>query len=87
MKFAMIVNVYDASYFVARNYLRQVVKGLLYLHSHGILHRDITLANLLLTRDMDVVSIIIPMDMLQILLTPSHTYTQLHSYVDTCIYL
>ena len=35
----------------------QVVEGLLYLHSHGILHRDLTLANLLLTKDMDVVSI------------------------------
>ncbi|ELU12783.1 hypothetical protein CAPTEDRAFT_221177 [Capitella teleta] len=37
----------------ARHYLGQVVKGLLYLQSHNILHRDLTLANLLLTRDMD----------------------------------
>jgi polo-like kinase 4 len=36
--------------------MSQVVTGLLYLHSHGILHRDLTLANLLLTRDMNVVS-------------------------------
>ena len=34
--------------------LSQVVSGLLYLHGHGIMHRDLTLANLLLTRDMRV---------------------------------
>lgn len=38
----------------ARKIMSQVVTGLLYLHSHGILHRDLTLANLLLTRDMNV---------------------------------
>ncbi|XP_013418582.1 serine/threonine-protein kinase PLK4 [Lingula anatina] len=38
----------------ARVFLRQIVQGMLYLHSHGILHRDLTLANLLLTKDMDV---------------------------------
>ena len=38
-----------------RHYMRKVVEGLLYLHSYGILHRDLTLANLLLTKDMDVV--------------------------------
>ena len=43
--------------FTARHYMRQVVGGLLYLHRHGILHRDLTLANLLLTKDMDVVSL------------------------------
>ena len=43
-------------YVTARHYMRQVVEGLLYLHSHGILHRDLTLANLLLTNDMEVVS-------------------------------
>lgn len=32
------------------------MEGMLYLHSHGILHRDLTLANLLLTRNMNVVS-------------------------------
>ena len=42
--------------FVARKIMCQVVNGLLYLHSHGILHRDLTLANLLLTKDMNVVS-------------------------------
>jgi serine/threonine protein kinase len=36
--------------------MRQIVGGLLYLHSHGILHRDLTLSNLLLTSQMDVVS-------------------------------
>ncbi|XP_071452732.1 serine/threonine-protein kinase PLK4 [Hetaerina americana] len=34
--------------------IRQVVEGLLYLHSHNILHRDMTLANLLLTKDMQI---------------------------------
>ena len=43
-------------YYLARKIMSQVVKGLLYLHSHGILHRDLTLANLLLTEDMNVVS-------------------------------
>ncbi|KAK4472859.1 hypothetical protein MN116_004071 [Schistosoma mekongi] len=38
----------------ARHYLRQLISGLLYLHSHNILHRDLTLANLLLTNDMKV---------------------------------
>ena len=36
--------------------MKQILEGMLYLHSYGILHRDLTLANLLLTRDMDVVS-------------------------------
>ena len=40
----------------ARRLMRQTVDGILYLHSHGILHRDLTLANLLLTKDMNVVS-------------------------------
>lgn len=39
---------------VARHYLKQLINGLLYLHSHNILHRDLTLANLLLTKDMKV---------------------------------
>ncbi|XP_023248429.1 serine/threonine-protein kinase PLK4 isoform X2 [Copidosoma floridanum] len=34
--------------------IQQVVQGLLYLHSHQILHRDMSLSNLLLTRDMQV---------------------------------
>lgn len=42
--------------FLARNITKQVVDGLAYLHSHGILHRDIKLSNLLLTETFDVVS-------------------------------
>ncbi|XP_055990497.1 serine/threonine-protein kinase PLK4 [Sorex fumeus] len=38
----------------ARLFMRQIIAGLLYLHSHGILHRDLTLSNLLLTRNMNV---------------------------------
>lgn len=38
----------------AGHIIRQVVQGLLYLHSHRILHRDMSLSNLLLTRDMQV---------------------------------
>jgi polo-like kinase 4 len=39
-----------------RHYLKQVVDGMIYLHSYGILHRDLTLSNLLLTKEMNVVS-------------------------------
>ncbi|EDW18870.1 uncharacterized protein Dmoj_GI13469 [Drosophila mojavensis] len=38
----------------ASSILRQVVDGLLYLHSHNIMHRDISLSNLLLSKDMHV---------------------------------
>ncbi|XP_036326217.1 serine/threonine-protein kinase PLK4-like isoform X2 [Rhagoletis pomonella] len=38
----------------AASILRQVVSGLLYLHSHQIMHRDISLSNLLLSKDMHV---------------------------------
>ncbi|XP_073996152.1 polo like kinase SAK [Rhodnius prolixus] len=34
--------------------MHQIVEGLLYLHSHNILHRDMTLANLLLTKEMRI---------------------------------
>ncbi|KAL1489274.1 hypothetical protein ABEB36_014204 [Hypothenemus hampei] len=34
--------------------MRQVVEGIRYLHFHNILHRDISLSNLLLTKDMQV---------------------------------
>lgn len=38
----------------AATVLKQVVDGLLYLHSHHILHRDMSLANLLLTKHMAI---------------------------------
>lgn len=38
--------------------MRQVVEGMRYLHSHNILHRDISLSNLLITKDMNIVSIL-----------------------------
>ncbi|XP_053399578.1 serine/threonine-protein kinase PLK4-like isoform X2 [Mercenaria mercenaria] len=38
----------------ARHFMKQILEGMLYLHSYGILHRDLTLANLLLSKDMDV---------------------------------
>ncbi|XP_006876163.1 PREDICTED: serine/threonine-protein kinase PLK4 isoform X2 [Chrysochloris asiatica] len=38
----------------ARLFMHQIITGMLYLHSHGILHRDLTLSNLLLTRNMNV---------------------------------
>ncbi|XP_039992372.1 serine/threonine-protein kinase PLK4 isoform X2 [Xiphias gladius] len=38
----------------ARHFMHQIVKGMLYLHTHGILHRDLTLSNLLLTGNMNI---------------------------------
>ncbi|XP_077396110.1 serine/threonine-protein kinase PLK4 [Festucalex cinctus] len=38
----------------ARQFMRQIVEGMLYLHAHGILHRDLTLPNLLLTNNMNI---------------------------------
>ena len=38
----------------ARHFLKQVVDGMIYLHSHSILHRDLTLSNLLLTKEMNI---------------------------------
>ncbi|KAK0043027.1 serine/threonine-protein kinase PLK4 [Biomphalaria pfeifferi] len=38
----------------ARRLMRQIVEGILYLHSHGILHRDLSLSNLLLNKEMNV---------------------------------
>eukprot|EP01083_Nonionella_stella_P277696 944116_1 len=34
-----------------RAYMQQLVKGLMYLHSHRIVHRDLKIPNLLLTKD------------------------------------
>ncbi|XP_062378518.1 serine/threonine-protein kinase PLK4 isoform X2 [Sardina pilchardus] len=38
----------------ARHFMQQIVRGLLYLHTHGILHRDLTLSNLLLSSSMNL---------------------------------
>ena len=38
-----------------REVMTQLLDGMLYLHSHNILHRDLSLANLLITRDMKIV--------------------------------
>uniref|UniRef100_A0A3Q2QH16 Serine/threonine-protein kinase PLK4 n=1 Tax=Fundulus heteroclitus TaxID=8078 RepID=A0A3Q2QH16_FUNHE len=38
----------------ARHFMHQIVKGMLYLHTHGILHRDLTLSNLLLTSNANI---------------------------------
>ena len=40
----------------ARHYIKQILGGMEYLHSHQILHRDLKLHNLLLTKDNNVVS-------------------------------
>lgn len=39
----------------ARKFMRQIVEGIMYLHSHGIVHRDLSLSNILLTKDMNLV--------------------------------
>lgn len=39
----------------ARNFIRQIVMGITYLHGKGIIHRDIKLSNILLQEDMTVV--------------------------------
>ena len=41
----------------AREVMSQLLEGMLYLHSHNILHRDLSLANLLLTKDMKIVEL------------------------------
>lgn len=38
----------------AADVFKQVVSGVLYLHSHNIIHRDLSLNNLLLTKDLNV---------------------------------
>ncbi|KAK2718347.1 hypothetical protein QYM36_005603 [Artemia franciscana] len=39
----------------AREIMHQVVEGFIYLHSQGILHRDLSLANLLITKGMKLI--------------------------------
>lgn len=39
-----------------RHYMHQIVSGLLYLQKHNVMHRDLTLSNLLLDEDYNVVS-------------------------------
>lgn len=43
----------------AREVMTQLCEGMLYLHSHNILHRDLSLANLLITRDMKIVMLVL----------------------------
>ncbi|KAL0969064.1 hypothetical protein UPYG_G00222210 [Umbra pygmaea] len=38
----------------ARHFMHQIVRGMLYLHTHGIMHRDLTLSNLLLSSNMNL---------------------------------
>ncbi|KAM9571193.1 serine/threonine-protein kinase PLK4-like isoform 3-T3 [Salvelinus alpinus] len=38
----------------ARHFMHQIVKGMLYLHTHGIMHRDLTLSNMLLSGSMNL---------------------------------
>jgi serine/threonine protein kinase len=44
-----------SSLFQARHYMKQILSGIEYLHSHQILHRDLKLHNLLLTKENNVV--------------------------------
>ena len=53
VNFRLFIIIY---YITAARIIKQVVQGLLYLHSYQILHRDMSLSNLLLTKNMQVVS-------------------------------
>ncbi|KAI3381391.1 hypothetical protein SNEBB_005186 [Seison nebaliae] len=37
-----------------RQFVKQIIDGMLYLHSHGILHRDLSLSNLMLNNAMNI---------------------------------
>ena len=50
------VHVLTVFFLLVRIILNQVVKGLIYLHSFNIVHRDLSLSNILLTSSMDAVS-------------------------------
>lgn len=43
----------------ASHIMRQIVEGMQYLHSHNIVHRDMSLSNLLLTKTMHIVSLFV----------------------------
>jgi serine/threonine protein kinase len=43
-------------FYLAQHIVKQIVDGLVYLHNHGIIHRDIKLSNILLTETSEVVS-------------------------------
>jgi len=50
------LNEYLCFFYLAQHIVKQIVDGLVYLHNHGIIHRDIKLSNLLLTETSEVVS-------------------------------
>ncbi len=50
---------YDLNvYIVGCQILTKIIEGLIYLHSHNIIHRDLSLANILLTSHMKAVCVI-----------------------------
>jgi serine/threonine protein kinase len=57
MRISFIVKIYFFVFLQARHYIKQIVTGIEYLHSHQILHRDLKLHNLLLTKENNVVCI------------------------------